>query len=228
MAGGFASRLVGLTGLTQHCKQCTSVVLCMNQQLLCIPSSAVILNIHVTCSQKISKSKKYHCLLPGWSQHPSLTRVILCLRSVRGNYIPLAQGVKSLSALGWQGVTIMIRGNTAQMMLLLLSLYIGNFAACLNTRIITHTTKEMSNRFSPLRTFWVFILQHGRKSSDRCTSFFCSVWGNIFHICKYEPFRVMTQEVHRIKVANSKVVKKLLKCFPGNNSFHQMWSEIQW
>lgn len=149
MAGGFASRLVCLTGLTQHCKQCTSVVLCMNQQLLCIPSSAVILNIHVTCSQKISKSKKYHCLLPGWSQHPSLTRVILCLPSMRGNYIPLAQGVKSLSALGWQGVTIMIRGNAAQMMLLLLSLYIGNFAACLNTRIITHTTKEMSNRFPP-------------------------------------------------------------------------------
>lgn len=149
MAGGLASCSVGLTGLTQHYKQCTSEVLCMNQQLLCIPSSAVILNIHVTCSQKISKSKKYHCLLPGWSQHSSLKRVILRLPSMRGNYIPLAQGVKSLSALGWQGVTIMIRGNTAQMMLLLLCLCISNFAACLNMRIITHTTKETSNLFPP-------------------------------------------------------------------------------
>lgn len=51
------------------------------------------------------REKKHQCLPPGWSQHSSLKRVILCLPSVRGNYIPLAQGVKSLSVLGWQGVT---------------------------------------------------------------------------------------------------------------------------
>lgn len=121
----------------------------MNQQLLRIPSSAVILNSHMTCSNSIANGKKYHCLPPGWSQHSSLKRVILCLPSVRGNYIPLARGVKSLSALGWQGVTIMIRGNRAQMMLFLLSLCISDFVAWLNMSIIAHKTKETSDRFSP-------------------------------------------------------------------------------
>lgn len=64
-----------------------------------------------TATKSLSRrEKKHQCLPPGWSQHSSLKRVILCLPSVRGNYIPLAQGVKSLSVLGWQGVTKRLEG----------------------------------------------------------------------------------------------------------------------
>lgn len=60
--------------------------------------------------------KKYQCIPPGWSQHSALKRVILCLPSMRRNYIPLAQGVKSLPWI--TGCYQSTRGNSRQIMLL--------------------------------------------------------------------------------------------------------------
>lgn len=86
--------------LTQHWKHRTSVALCMTQQLLCIPSSAVIFHL---IPNPFQHGRKRH-------QYFSLKRAILCLPSVRGIYIHLAQSVKSLSVPGWQGVTQRLQG----------------------------------------------------------------------------------------------------------------------
>lgn len=55
---------------------------------------------------------------PGQSQRSLHSAVILCLPSMRGNYIPLAPGVKSLSVLGWQAVSGRLEG-AAQMTVVL-------------------------------------------------------------------------------------------------------------
>lgn len=109
-------------------------------------------------TSSLSRRKKNISVRWGYRQHSSLRRVIPCLPSMRGNYIPLPQGMKSLLAMGWQGVTEKIRRNSSQTMFLLFPLCIIDFVVSLITSIIEPCFQRHLAHFPLWRLFSFYAL----------------------------------------------------------------------
>lgn len=124
------------------------------------------------------EEEKHQRVPPGWNQHSS---------SMRGNYIPLKQGVKSQRVLGWQGVKVRLEGMRRKwgccLFVSLDACCISDCVVSLNTSVITQTAADMSESFSTWGscTSRCLCFSSGEEAVTGAWSFSCSAPGNIFH-----------------------------------------------